>query len=83
VVALNRACPIWCRTDKLKIKVMAYYNENSQFSFGKYKGKKVSEVNDAEYIVFIHESKYNIYFTEEVFNRLGIKHKGKIKLIKN
>lgn len=58
---------------------MGWLNDNSQLNFGKYKNKKVSEINDGEYIKWLHESKYNIFFTEEVFKRLNVKHEGKIK----
>lgn len=58
---------------------MAWFNNESQFNFGRYNGKKVKEVSDSRYIKWLHESHYNIYFTEEVFQRLGITHKGLIR----
>lgn len=35
---------------------MAWFTEQSVFSFGKYKNKKVSEINDKEYIDWLHHS---------------------------
>jgi len=58
---------------------LAWFDDNSQFPFGKHKGKKVLEVTDSGYVKWLHESKYNIYFTEEVFKRLGITHGGLTK----
>jgi len=58
---------------------MAWFNDKSQFNFGKYKTRKVSEVSDANYIKWLHESDYNVYFTEEVFRRLNITHGGLVK----
>ena len=58
---------------------MAWYSEKSVFSYGKYKGKKVSEVQDAEYISWLHHSNLNVYFLQEVLNRMKIENKGKIK----
>lgn len=53
---------------------MAWYNEKSVFNWGRYKGKKVSEVSDADYIQWLHEDQnYNIYFTDEVLKRLNLK----------
>jgi hypothetical protein len=56
---------------------MAWYSENSVFSYGKYKGKKVSEVDDAKYIDWLHHSKLNVYFSPKVLYRLNIENKGK------
>lgn len=61
---------------------MAWFNEDSQFHFGKYKGKKVSEVNDENYIDWLHHSNYNIYFIDKVLHRLGIDNNGKRKISK-
>lgn len=55
---------------------MAWYDDNSQFNYGKHKGKKVKEVDDANYISWLHHSHKNVYFTDEVLNRLSIKNKG-------
>jgi len=49
---------------------MAWYSEKSVFTTGKYKGKKVSEVDDASYINWLHHSKLNVFFTQEVLDRL-------------
>jgi len=59
---------------------MAWLNDNSRLNFGKYKGKKVGEVTDGQYIKWLHESKLNIFFTQNVFTRLKI---TTIKKIKN
>jgi hypothetical protein len=58
---------------------MAWYSEKSVFSYGKYKGKKVSEVDDANYIDWLHHSNLNVYFKPEVLDRLKIVNKGKNK----
>lgn len=58
---------------------MAWFTEQSVFSFGKYKNKKVSEVNDKEYIDWLHHSTLNVYFSKEVLDRLQIENKGKTK----
>lgn len=58
---------------------MAWYNEQSNLQFGKYKGLKVSQVNDSKYIDNIHHSNLNIYFTQDVLDRLKIENKGKYK----
>jgi hypothetical protein len=55
---------------------MAWYSEKSVFAFGKYKGKKVSEVDDDKYIDWLHHINFNVYFTLEVMNRLKIENKG-------
>ena len=55
---------------------MAWYSEKSVFPFGKYKGKKVSDVGDDKYIDWLHHSKLNVYFTPEVLDRLKIENKG-------
>jgi hypothetical protein len=56
---------------------MAWYKENSVLRFGKYKGKKVSEITDSKYICDLHHSTLNVYFIESVLNRLNIENKGK------
>lgn len=61
-----------------KIITMAWYSEKSVFPYGKYKGKKVSEVNDAKYIDWLHHSKLNVYFRPEVLDRLKIENKRKV-----
>ena len=48
---------------------MAWFDENSVFSFGKYKSVKVSDINDSSYISWVHHSKYNIYFIQSVLDR--------------
>lgn len=58
---------------------MAWYSETSVFTFGKYKGKKVEEVEDRDYINWLHHSGLNVYFYQEVLNRFGIINKGKVK----
>jgi hypothetical protein len=58
---------------------MAWYSEKSIFAFGKYKGKKVEEVDDKGYINFIHHSDSNVFFTQDVLDRLNIDNKGKYK----
>ena len=58
---------------------MAWYSETSVFTHGKYKGKKVAEVNDASYIDWLHHSKLNLFFIQEVLDRLKIQNKGKYK----
>jgi len=60
---------------------MAWYSESSVFSYGKYKGKKVSEVNDIDYINWLHHSNLNVFFYQEVLDRLKIENKGKNKNI--
>lgn len=58
---------------------MAWLSDKSDLKFGKYKGKKVGEVNDVEYIEWLHKSKYNVYFKQSVFERLksrGNEHTG-------
>lgn len=55
---------------------MRWLSEESVFTFGKYKGKRVSDVDDAQYIKWIHESHLEVFFTEDVFRRLGVKHSG-------
>jgi hypothetical protein len=58
---------------------MAWYKENSIMPFGKYKGKNVSEINDAKYISDLHHSILNVYFIQSVLDRLRIKNNGKTK----
>lgn len=58
---------------------MAWYSDESVFTSGRHNGKKVKEVNDAEYIKHLHESSLNIYFLKPVLDRLGIITTGKIK----
>ena len=55
---------------------MAWYSDRSVFTNGKYKGKKVSEVNDANYIDWLHHSKLNVFFVKEVLDRLNIENKS-------
>jgi hypothetical protein len=51
---------------------MANLKLKSQFNFGKYKGFKIKEVidryGDEQYFNWLHESHYNIKFTQEVFD---------------
>ena len=61
---------------------MAWLNNNSVMTFGKYKGVKVSEITDWQTIQLIHNSHLNVYFTQDVFERLGIQNTGKIKIKK-
>ena len=61
---------------------MAWFDDDSVFSSGKYKAKKVSEINDTGYISWMHHSKYNVYFVQSVLDRLGIENKGLMKLTK-
>jgi uncharacterized protein (DUF3820 family) len=56
---------------------VAWFSEHSIFPFGKYKGKKVCEVNDAEYINWLHHNTLNVYFMPDTLDRLGIENKGK------
>lgn len=66
-----------------KLNGMVWLDNNSFFTFGKYKGKKVSEVKDAEYIKWLHENKeFNLFFTEDVFRRLKTNHKGEVSEVK-
>jgi hypothetical protein len=58
---------------------MAWLNNKSVINFGKYKGQKIESISDSDFIRSIHESKLNVYFTEDVFDRLKIKHKGLTK----
>lgn len=51
---------------------MAWFDEQSVFSFGKYKGKRVHEVNDAQYIEWLHHAHFNVYFVDPVLDRLDI-----------
>ena len=55
---------------------MAWYTEKSVFTNGKYKGKRVAEVNDADYINWMHHSKLNVFFVQEVLDRLKIENKS-------
>ena len=58
---------------------MAWFDGDSVFSFGKHKGKKVKEVDDSNYIHWLHHSKLNVYFVQDVFDRLGINNTGLLK----
>ena len=55
---------------------MATFKLKSQFGFGLFKGKKVSEViksqKGIDYINWLHASKYNVKFDNEVFNEVKI-----------
>lgn len=59
---------------------MAWLNNNSDMSFGKYKGMKVKDIDDWQYIQILHNSQMNIYFTQDVFERLNIENTGKVKI---
>jgi len=62
---------------------MAWYDENSQFNFGKHKGETVKDVDDSNYISWLHHNRMNVYFTDEVLNRLNVENRGKRRLTKN
>jgi len=61
----------------VNLENMAWYTEYSDFQFGKHKGKKVRDVNDKEYIDWLHHSDLNVYFMPDVLERLGIENRGK------
>lgn len=61
---------------------MAWFDDNSIFKYGKYKGLKVSSVKDDNYISWMHHSKYNVYFVQTTLDRLGVVNKGKMKMTK-
>ena len=58
---------------------MAWFDDNSVLSFGKHKGKKVAEVEDVNYIHWLHHSKLNVYFVQVTLNRMNINNTGLMK----
>lgn len=53
---------------------MANYKLRSQFNFGDYKGYKVKDViklrEGRKFIHWLHNSRYNVKFTDEVFDEM-------------
>lgn len=71
----------WRKRKKKKInrgKRHSLLDLNSHFKFGKYEGKKVSEVNDLNYLYWI-EANTNTRFTKEVFEFYKNKNNGNRK----
>lgn len=63
---------------------MAWMDDKSVISFGtKYKGVVVSEINDRDYISWLHHSKLNVYFVQETLDRLKVVNNGLMKETKN